>query len=296
MVPARSQRKAVGQGLLLLAIGLWWMLLDALNRDVHAPLSGAALLAPVWIAAIALAYALRSPYALAAGLLTLGMWLPEQITVWRGSTDDIARASALGLLALLVYAVGRLHVGRVANRDFADLYSVAGAAVLALMFLSLSSHQLIDALGSSSSPAPPGAWRAAALVDVVAMALVTATAWALIARALGAAESGGILVLTATLLTLPYLHAGLPVTVMLNVLAGVVCLAPLFVGYARRDVNLLNLGAGLAFVLIGVKYFDWFYSYLGRSLFFLTAGALLLSVGWLMERGRRRVIRWRMEA
>jgi len=39
--------------------------------------------------------------------------------------------------------------------------------------------------------------------------------------------------------------------------------------------------------LIFVKYFDWFFTFLDKSVFFISAGVLLFVVGWLMEKGRR---------
>jgi uncharacterized membrane protein len=36
-----------------------------------------------------------------------------------------------------------------------------------------------------------------------------------------------------------------------------------------------------------VKYFDWFFKFMDKSVFFIVAGIMLFAIGWAMERGRR---------
>jgi hypothetical protein len=62
-----------------------------------------------------------------------------------------------------------------------------------------------------------------------------------------------------------------------------------FLGYLRRQNFLINLGAVSLFLLIIVKYFDWFGNLAGGA-FLIGAGILLFVVGWSMEKGRRYMI------
>ena len=64
----------------------------------------------------------------------------------------------------------------------------------------------------------------------------------------------------------------------------------LFSGYLRRETWLINLGALFLFLLIIVKYFDWFFTFFDKSIFFIGAGILLFVVGWFMEKGRKYMI------
>ena len=64
----------------------------------------------------------------------------------------------------------------------------------------------------------------------------------------------------------------------------------ILVGYLRKESWHVNMGVVLLFILILVKYFDWFYTFLDKSLFFIGAGILMFAVGWLMERARKRVL------
>ena len=61
----------------------------------------------------------------------------------------------------------------------------------------------------------------------------------------------------------------------------------LFTGYLKKKDWFINLGSFSLFVFIIVKYFDWAFDFLDKSIFFISAGILLLVLGWFMEKGRR---------
>jgi len=77
---------------------------------------------------------------------------------------------------------------------------------------------------------------------------------------------------------------------LFNVLLLAALLGLVFLGYERREDWLVTFGAMLLFVFVLLKYFDWLFSLLDRSIAFVGAGLLFLGVGWLMERGRRSII------
>ncbi len=74
----------------------------------------------------------------------------------------------------------------------------------------------------------------------------------------------------------------------LVLLAGVVGLV--FLGYVRSREFLINLG--IIFFCIGVftRYFEFGFGLLDRSVVFIVAGLILIIGGFLVERGRRRVV------
>ncbi|PJC47846.1 MAG: hypothetical protein CO034_01105 [Parcubacteria group bacterium CG_4_9_14_0_2_um_filter_35_11] len=61
----------------------------------------------------------------------------------------------------------------------------------------------------------------------------------------------------------------------------------IFLGYFNNKNFFINLGIVFMSILIFVKYFDWFFAFLDKSIFFIGAGILLFVVGWFMEKGRR---------
>lgn len=75
--------------------------------------------------------------------------------------------------------------------------------------------------------------------------------------------------------------------ILLNLLALALCLGVIFIGYLRKENWIINLGALSLGILILVKYFDWFYNSMDRSVFFLIGGVLLFIIGWGMDRSRK---------
>lgn len=85
-------------------------------------------------------------------------------------------------------------------------------------------------------------------------------------------------------------RAGILWAFILNLAVFLELIGLIFSGYLWREEWLINLGAFLLFFLIIVKYFDWFFTFLDKSVAFIGAGILLFGVGWFMERGRRYMI------
>ncbi len=61
----------------------------------------------------------------------------------------------------------------------------------------------------------------------------------------------------------------------------------IYQGYDREDIKLVNLGVFWFGVLVVVRYFDFFWDLLPRSLFFLAGGIILIGGGIVLERKRR---------
>ena len=66
-------------------------------------------------------------------------------------------------------------------------------------------------------------------------------------------------------------------------------LALLFVGYQREDMQIVNTGMFWLSVLIIVRYFDFFWGLLPRSLFFMVGGLVLVLGGIGLEKKRRQL-------
>lgn len=96
--------------------------------------------------------------------------------------------------------------------------------------------------------------------------------------------------LVALALIFFYFPSETPIYVLLFnlVLAGFILLL-LYAGYQREDMNLVNMGMFWLSVFIVVKYFDWFWSLLPRSLFFIVGGLVLVLGGIALEKKRRQI-------
>ncbi|MDP2653453.1 MAG: DUF2157 domain-containing protein [Candidatus Omnitrophota bacterium] len=76
-------------------------------------------------------------------------------------------------------------------------------------------------------------------------------------------------------------------TLLFNLIMAGLTLTVLVVGYRREDMTLVNIGMGWGGFFILVKYFDFFWSLLPRSLFFMVGGLILVFGGISLERKRR---------
>lgn len=78
-------------------------------------------------------------------------------------------------------------------------------------------------------------------------------------------------------------------TILFNlVLAGIIFIL-ILVGYQREDMNLINIGMSYLALLIIVRYFDFFWNLLPRSIFFMSGGLILILGGIAFEKKRRQL-------
>ncbi|MDP1853319.1 MAG: DUF2157 domain-containing protein [Candidatus Omnitrophota bacterium] len=78
-------------------------------------------------------------------------------------------------------------------------------------------------------------------------------------------------------------------TILFNlILAGVIFIL-ILVGYQREDIKLINIGMSYLASLIIVRYFDFFWNLLPRSVFFMSGGLILILGGIAFEKKRRQL-------
>lgn len=76
-------------------------------------------------------------------------------------------------------------------------------------------------------------------------------------------------------------------TVLYNVAYVAMVLAILVVGHRTEDMKLINLGLSSMALFVMVRYFDFFWDLMPRSIFFMIGGLILVVGGVAMERQRR---------
>ena len=79
--------------------------------------------------------------------------------------------------------------------------------------------------------------------------------------------------------------------IIFNIILFLEIIGILFLGYFNKKHLFINISLAFTFIFIFVKYFDWFFTFLDKSIFFIGAGILLFVVGWFMEKGRRYMLR-----
>lgn len=83
---------------------------------------------------------------------------------------------------------------------------------------------------------------------------------------------------------------GLLWAIIFNIVLFIEILGLVLIGYIKKNSFFINLGSLFLFLFVVIKYFDWFFSFLDKSIFFIGAGILLLLSGWLLEKERRSML------
>jgi len=76
---------------------------------------------------------------------------------------------------------------------------------------------------------------------------------------------------------------------LFNLILALLILTLLFIGYQREDMRLVNIGMAYLSILVIVRYFDFFWELLPRSIFFTVGGLILILGSIALERKRRQL-------
>src|SRR3989338_9081994 len=286
----------VGAALLLLGTLLLGATLFLLVQMYHVQANSHALVL-MWLAGIVpLVYLLRSH--IIAGLATILGFVWFGLFVFRGMMPDGRDWWAFPVLyllsGLLVFEWGGLHDLRPAFRQVARVYRIGALKVvmfslLMLTFRFVSGH---DKYWSNdlTEPYSPQIVAGVALIGVVAVALAVANGLKNPLQSdtirLELAVSLGVSALALVYFFFPSPHTNL-YPVLFNLALAGCFFTMLFVGYQREDFWLVNTGMSGFALLVLIRYCDFFWELLPRSLFFMVGGAILVGGGVVLERKRR---------
>lgn len=306
-----SRENALCQLFFLLAAIFLSLTLLAFNRDLGDPLSWRTIIFFSALVAFIGGYYFKALYSITLGLLGLIGWWAIQAVEWMVGRDDenIGLLVGLSLIALLLYVLGRIHDQNVKMKRLASIYSLLGLISITAILFFESTKPGLDVLGELTSGSSIFAsWQIAISAFFLLLALGASLFYCLNKKLISATEAGAIVILAIFFSIIAFVpeqnmfanrvnssktmlsSAGILWAVIFNILLFLELLGIIFLGYYKRENRLINLGAILFFLLIVVKYFDWFFTFLDKSLFFIGAGILLFVVGFLMEKGRRRII------
>ncbi len=226
------------------------------------------------------------------------------ILFWQRAPGLLTPASVVVLLvaALAVGLIVSWWSGNFLPERWEQRLTIFGLVPVFILLFWLSSESGLRALGQQVHTLPH--FSAAAIPLVVYTVLIAvAASIVLLARMPISPEFVFLSVLVlASVGTVLFPHAptigavgklngyGVFWAVMTNLLAFASTIITLLLGYRQRSNLLINTGTVVLFLLIAVKYFDWFFTFLDKSVFFIGAGVLLLGIGWLMEKGRRAML------
>ncbi len=313
---ALSKEDAVSQFFILLSIFFLGVTLLAFNRDLGDPFSWRTILFITSALGLVSAYYLKVFYALAFGLIGITAWWGAQAAEWIQGKDIKTSAILAGLafVALLFYSLGHFHEREMKWKRFALVYLVLGIISITGVLFFLSTKPGLSVLGEMTKGVSFfGSWQIILSLFIFLAALVGVAFYSMDQKLMSPFEFLAVLLLTllfGVIALLPqqslFLQAGRSYNfysggqelsssgvlwaIIFNFVIFFQLLGLIFSGYLRQETWLINLGALFLFLLIIVKYFDWFFTFLDKSIFFIGAGILLFVVGWFMERGRKYMI------
>jgi uncharacterized membrane protein len=300
----RYQRgyERVGTATILLAAVFYGAAIHLVAQAYNIPVNDPNLFLYWFLGVLPLAYVTRSESILVLGIGLFLAAIGFRIQVWLVDTDLIPfRVFPLYLvLGLMLYGLGKLQARFELTRVYSRAYEIVGLlttfAGLYLLTFRVWWEEVFDPSFSVAGGVTAEFWVTAA---VAAAVTVLAFGVALLVRArqrrsLGTLpyESIATLMLLAVAFLVVFLPVGgdllYPLLFNLLLLAGMVGL--IFLGYFRGQEIFINLALVFFSIDVVTRYFEFSFELLDRSVVFIVAGIILLAGGFLLERGRRRVI------
>lgn len=310
-----SKEDAVSQFLFLLSVVFLSVTLLSFNREFTDPVSWRVILYITSIIGLIIAYYYKSILVLAAGLIGIIGWWGAQ-TAYLATNKDIGMSSVfvgLMLISLILYVLGHLHEGKEKYKRFALVYLVFSIIAITGVLFFLSTYFGLDFLNELDGDIEfYGEWMISASLALFAVVLIGLLFYTLSRKLISGYQAIAVVLLAVLFCSIlltsgtamfdkggyrTYGYSASQLTdtgifwaVVYNLVIFFEILGLIFSGYIRKEKAWVNMGAVFFFLLILVKYFDWFFDSMEKSIFFIGAGVLLFVVGWFMEKGRRMVI------
>lgn len=233
------------------------------------------------------------------------------------SVRPLSLLIGLCLMAIFFYIAGSIHHSQRRYERFGFVYTMIGLLFVTLVLFILSTQVGLEAFGYMSNGLLP--WQSlpfALSLLFFGLMIILSLTYALQHQMLNQYEALAVVGFTLLFLLLSIIpKAMLPTpdtlwspmqdalyptdsgaqvrmfwSLVWNIAVFVQVIGIIFIGYIHRQIHMINLGTLLLFLLIAIKYFDWFFTFLDKSIFFITAGIFLFIIGAVMEKGRRRVL------
>jgi len=300
------KEEIVSEVFLLLSVIFLGQVLSGFNTYcLNNLLAGSLLSFAMVIISFIVAYYFKTIVVLIYSLVSLMIWWVAQSLIWLNSFDiklSICYAGII-LIALILYILSRLHDKNDKFKFFSNVYEVTGLMIIfALLFFCSTTTGLSFLENSMRGNAIFASWQLVLSILIMFIALLLALSYTFKQKQLFPIEVAMtfiIMGLAVALILAPaqklflgdqLSNVGIVWAVIINIAVCLIILGLIFVGYHRNDLNLVNIGILLLFILAIIKYFDWFLASLNPSLFFIGAGIVFFTMGWLMERGRKKIV------
>ena len=290
---------AVGIALVLLGCIIYGAGVHLIGQIYHMPVDHPNLTAFWFLGVAPLAYSIRSrPVAVLAVVLFLAS-VGFRLNHWDqfvGTLGFLAIPSLYAGLGIAVYAIGRV------KGQFPDWEGMGGAfraagLVVAFGALYLLTFEVLQDEGDAElHGAASRYWSLAYVAAAVAVASLAWVAWQRRGHFRSTAGDIGELVAAGLLLAACHLLIRVPsadpamYTIVFNALFAVSALGLMVSGYLQGNEARVNFALAMIALLVISRYFEYSATLFDLSLVFVGAGVILLAGGFLLERGRRRLL------
>ena len=273
-----------------------------IGQQYHMPVDDPKLLTWWWVGVLPVAYFTRSKAVLTLAILAALGGLGYKTGDWLNgmSNPQYAFFPFYLLLGLALYSIGAVHFRYQRTKYYTPRYQIFGLIILMMVMYIISFRNLYSEHNLTTWYFSELPMAFAIAFHVAAGVAVAGAIWSFIMDVNRKQTSGtltgdlaGIVIIIALAYTAIYLPFSSPVTytIMFNLalLAGILGLV--FLGYFRGTGYLVNIALVFFGLLVIGRYFDFTWDLLPRSAFFIVGGLLLLGVGVLLERLRRKTLR-----
>lgn len=310
---ASSQEDMVSQIFYLLALFSFGVTLFAFNQDLGGFFEWQTIILITAMAGFFISYYLKILYTLPPSIIIFMIWWGAKAAEWVDGKDIKSSVLFAGgiLISLIFYIIGNIHKINWRFKRFSLVYVVFGLLFFTSSLFFLSNRAGMRAVQEIMEGKEIFAsWQITTSYLIIILVFILSLIFAFSKKYLSRYELGALICAAGFFVIWPFLpelklfeasnvyrgyyynskefsSLGIIWAFAFNVLIFLEILGVILLGYVSRQEWMINLGAFFLFILIGVKYFDWFFTFFDKSIFFISAGIILFIVGWFMEKGRR---------
>lgn len=298
---ARGNYPLVGNALLFLGALLFGVSVFLIAQIYHVTANSHALVLVWMLGVLPLVYCFqnRAIAGLSAVLfyLWIGLFVFRGFTVAASQHNFVAMPALYLVAAVMSFALGGIHAWRDEWQGCARIFRLvsiqAAMGALFLLTFKVFSGEWDGYVSAGESLSRVTAQFSVSFA-VILVAAIAAVALNFLWSSRTGPElrwesglGGSLLALTGLFFYFPA-HSNV-YTLLFNMAFAGSVFALLYIGHRREDIKLVNIGMSSLALFVVVRYFDFFWELMPRSIFFMIGGFMLVIGGLAMERKRRQL-------